>query len=117
MVAGWLFRVVLSFAVVGVLLFDAGAIAVNYLALDSTADDIANALETDLESVANRSALREHAQVLAEEARARLLKAEVDPQGVLRLRVRRPAKTLLAHRVDALKKWTRPIANAQVQSP
>ena len=117
MVAGWLFRVVLSFAVVGVLLFDTGAIAVNYLTLESTADDIANALETELESVTNRSALREHAQVLAEEARARLLKAEVDPQGVLRLRVRRPAKTLLAHRVDALKKWTRPIANAQVQTP
>ena len=116
MVAGWLFRVLLSFAVVGLLLFDTGAIAVNYLTLESTADDIANALETDVESGSNRSALHQQAQVLAEDAEARLLRAEVDPAGVLLLRIRRPAKTLLAHKVDALRKWTRPIASAQVDT-
>ena len=116
MVAGWLFRVVLSFAVVGVLLFDTGAIAVNYLTLESTADDIANTLKTDVESASDYSALREQAQVLAKDADARLLRPGVGPAGVLRLRIRRPAKTLLAHKVDALSKWTRPIASAQVDT-
>ena len=116
MVAAWLGRVFLVFVVAGTILFDTGAATVNYLGLQSSAEDIAFALRADSAVTSSPSALEERARALASEAEARLVGAEVDRQGVLRIRIRRPAKTLLAHRFDAFRRFTRPVAVARADT-
>lgn len=116
MVAAWLGRVFLLFAVAGTILFDAGAVTVNYLGLQSSAEDMVFALRTDSDVLTSPVALEERARALAVEAEARLVSAEVDAQGVLRVRIRRAAKTLMAQRVDALDAVTRPAVTARVNT-
>ena len=116
MVASWLFRVVIVFALFGVIVFDAGAMAVNYFGLDSSANEIVYALRSDGTVASNPTRLQEQARALASEEGARLVRAEVDAQGVLHVRIRRAAKTLVAQRIDALDKFTTPSASARAST-
>ncbi len=114
-VAEWLLKIVIAFAVAGVLLFDAGAIVVNYVTLDSTANDIAIALSTEVASAnmaLNDPRLRMRAEELAGDAGARLLGVSIAPDGVLRIRLAREADTVVVSRIDALQRWGRAVAGA-----
>jgi hypothetical protein len=116
MVASWLFRVVIVFALFGIIVFDAGAMAVNYFSLDSSANEIVYALRSDDTVASNPTRLQEQARALASEEGARLVRAGVDTQGVLHVRIRRAAKTLVAQRIDALDKFTTPSASARAST-
>src|SRR5687767_3357844 len=80
-IASWLARIAITTAVVGVILFDAGAIAVNFFGLDATADDIAvkvsNVAKSTNESI-TAAQLEAEARKLAKEADARLVTFEFD---------------------------------------
>lgn len=106
-IVSWFAKMLVGFALVGLVLFEAGAIAVNYFGLDSAANEIANVLSV---SIADRSLvaardIEEAADALAREHDARLLVAEVDEDGVLHITLRRRAKTLLVGRIDPIKDW------------
>ena len=124
-VADWLVKLVIGFAIFGVIAFDAGSILVNYFTLDSGADDVAIAVSTDVGSSSQASnytpqEIRELAlaQVSAEDGGvegARVLKegTYIDAAGVVHIRLRRLADTLVVKRIGAIAKWARATADGQ----
>ena len=115
-VAEWLLKIVFWFALAGVVLFDAGAIVVNYVDLDSTANDIATALSTDVAAAnlgPNDPRLAQRAEELARDAEARVLNVAVAPDGTLHVRIARSADTLIVSRIGALRGWGRAVAAAR----
>jgi hypothetical protein len=118
-VAEWLLRLLVSAAVLGVMVFDAGAIAVNYVTLDGTANDIAVDLSTEV--VATNGAvvdrvLAARAEELAGGADARLLEVSVDDQGVVHVRIARSANTLVVKRIASVRSWGRAEAEGRAST-
>ena len=106
-IVDWLARTVLFLALLGLVLFDGVSTGVNYLGLQGLADETAVAVGADLTGTS-----RPTESQIAEEHGARLVKAEMDSQGVVFIKMRRTAKTLLLGRISAAKKWTRATAVA-----
>jgi hypothetical protein len=111
---------VVIFAGVAVLMFDAGSIAVNFFTLDSKADEIAVTLGT---SITNREInpfnAREvtiAAEDIAEAAGAKLVKAELSQDGTITVRIRRTADTIVIGRFNQLRNWVRATADARAGS-
>jgi xanthine dehydrogenase iron-sulfur cluster and FAD-binding subunit A len=120
MISGYLTRMVLAFAVVAVILFDLGAIAVNFFTLDSKADEVAVSIATSVTNnelpTNNPKAIFDAAEVLAKDAEAKLVRAEIDQEGVVTIRLRRAADTLVVGRVSAFEDWTESTADARAGS-
>ena len=118
-ILNWFARIAVGFVVMGVVLFDAGSIVVNYVGLDSTADDIVNSLATEIAGSSGRPSpqtLDDAARALARDAGARVVGVGIDPAGTLHLRLKRKANTLVVSRVDALAKWGKATAEAQAST-
>lgn len=124
-VADWLVKLVIGFAIFGVIAFDAGSILVNYFTLDSAANDVAIAVST---TVGTSSAARNFtdseiyelakAEVEAVDggvANAKVLRigTQIDDTGVVHIRLRRVADTLIVKRIGAIEKWARATADGQ----
>src|SRR5215211_6811860 len=88
-IVDWFAKTILVLALFGVVLFDAGSLAINYFGLANTADDIAVALSTDVTGGAadTQQQVEEQAARLAQEAGARLVKAELDPEGQIYIKL------------------------------
>lgn len=117
LIVSWLVRLVLVFAVMGVLLYDAGSILVNYFTLGSTADDIAIEVSTDTiagESHFNQKVFEDQARRLAKDSGARLLQFDITDEGTVKLKLRRKASTLVVGRISAISGWARATAEASV---
>ena len=124
-VADWLVKLVIGFAIFGVIAFDAGSILVNYFTLDSGAADVAIAVSTTVGTSSAASGytpqeIRELAlaEVNAEDggvAGAKVLKqgTDIDEAGVVHIRLRRTADTLIVKRIGAIAKWARATADGQ----
>lgn len=118
-ILSWFVRIILGMAIVGVILFDAGSIALNYFGVDSAADEIAVLASTQVGdgTLTTQQEIEEYTQALADERGAKVVSVEVDPEGVLHVRLKRKAKTLIVSRVGFMKKWARATgqgsANAQ----
>jgi hypothetical protein len=109
-------RIVVWFAIVGVLLFDVSAIMVNYVGLESSTRDVANSLAREIaqeRSPSNQTQLVASARSLTRAAGARLMNVRIDPEGVLHVRTKRSANTLIVSRVEALREWGRATATAR----
>jgi hypothetical protein len=111
---------VVIFAGVAVLLFDAGSIAVNFFTLDNKAGEIAVSLGT---SITNREInpfnareVSNAAEEIAEEAGAKLVKAELARNGTVTVRIRRTADTIVIGRFKQLGDWVRATADARAGS-
>ena len=113
-IVDWLARTVLVLALVGLVLFDGASSAVNYIGLQGVVDEAAAALSADLTGSIRptENQIAEGAAALAEEHGARLLKVELDSQGVVLIKMRRTAQTIFLGRISAAKKWTRATAVA-----
>ena len=111
----WLARTVLFLVLLSVVLFDGASAAVNYIGLQGVVDETAAAVSADL-SGTNRpttAEIAEEAHTLAVENGARLVKAEIDSHGVVVIKMRRTAKTLVLGRIAAAKKWVNATAVAR----
>lgn len=108
-ILNWLVKIILVLAIVGVVLYDVGAVVVNYVGLDSTADDIAIAISTEVGGGAtDQTQLEADAKALAHEAGARLIAVIIDPQAnTVSVKLKRTAKTLIVRRVEPLEDWGR----------
>ena len=106
---GGIVKWLLTLAIVGVIIFDAGSIVFNIFSVDSDADDIANEVATGagLNATTNAIALKKEAELLAESKDARLVKFAVGTDGVIRLTLKRKADTLVVGRIDAISDWAR----------
>lgn len=114
-VLDWLAKMLLVLAVLSVVVFDAGSIITNYVTLDSTANDIAIAVSPSMSTgeAMTQTEMNARAKQMAREAGAKLLRVRVDQQGVVHIRIRRVAKTLLVGKISATKHWARAIANGR----
>lgn len=124
-IGDWLVKLVIGFAVIGVIGFDAGSILVNYFTLDSGADEVAIAVSLTVGTSGAASNYTDQkirdlaiAQVNSEEAGvegARVLRqgTNIDQAGVVHIRLRRVADTLIVKRISAISKWARATADGQ----
>lgn len=123
-VISWLVRILLVLALLGVVVFEAGAIAVNYFSVEETADEVALAVSTALKTgtpvVPNlecnrRSTVPACAEVYAIARRhgVRIVSARFDQEGVFHVQLRSTADTLLVHRVGATEDWGKATASAE----
>ena len=114
-IVNWLVKLVLGLAVLGVIVFDFGSIAVNYFTLDSAADDAAVALSLAIETddfgtndaqvVQAAETLIASDDSLAGDARVIVRRTHVDEDGVIHITLRRAADTLLVDQIDAIRQW------------
>lgn len=123
-VADWLVKLAIGFAIVGVVGFDAGSILVNYFTLDSGADDVAIAVSLTVGSSGARNYTSDEihrlalAQVNSEDGGvegARVLRqgTGIDPSGVVHIRLRRVAETVIVKRIGAISEWARATSDGQ----
>jgi hypothetical protein len=115
-IAAWLFKTVLVFVIVGVLLYEGGSIMVNFFTLDSKADEIVVEVTNSITSneiQENVRAIEDEAQRLAEEAGVRLVKVNVNAEGTLHVRLKRTADTLVVSRIGAIEDWAKATADAR----
>lgn len=115
-IADWFVKILLGFVVVGVLLFEAGAILVNFFTLDNTADSIAVEVSTSIASGRDvpERIREEEARELARAEGARLVDFEIDTEArIVRVRLRRQASTLVIGRIGWIEDWTRATAEGQ----
>ena len=117
----WLLKMVIALAIGGVILYDTGSIAVNFFGLDSAADEVANVVSTELaattptpadlqsiETCRRRPSGNKYCQLLQQQVRkhdAKLLKAHIDAEGTLKVRLRRTASTLVVGRIGFIEDW------------
>lgn len=120
-VFNWLLKLLLALAVGGVILFDAGSIAVNFFGLDSAADSVANRISTDIaggtipesdlrviKQCPKTPRLNDLCTALQREARkedARLVRTTVDQRGTLKIRLKRTADTLIVGKIGFIEGW------------
>lgn len=115
-IVSWFAKLAVFMVVLGVIVFDAGSIIVNQVSLDSTADEIAIAVSLAVDQGPSITLFTdEEIWRLAKEAAAtegitkiRILKkgTDVDDEGVVHIRLRRRANTLVAKYIPPLEKYT-----------
>jgi hypothetical protein len=119
-VINWLVKIVIAFAIGGVILYDAGSIAVNFFGLDGAADEIANQLATDVSSgklnLEDESGLELRARKEARKRDAKLTKFSVDVKGNIHVRLKRTADTLVVSRIPPIEDWAKSTAEGQAST-
>jgi hypothetical protein len=114
-IADWLLKLIAALAIVGIIMFDAGSVMVNFFTLDSTAEDIATSITHSLANKEINATQRDvelKAQELADEAQVKLVKAELDREGVLHVKLRRTASTVVVGRIGPIEDWAKATADA-----
>ena len=131
-VVSWLVKMLVGLAIGGVILFDVGSIAVNFFTLDSTADEIANSLATEistgqysesdvrsLESCRRAPISTPLCQKLnskAKENDAKITKVDLDLKGELEIRLKRTASTLVVERIGPIEDWGKATAEGRAST-
>ena len=116
-ILNWLVKVVLFLAVLGVVGFDAGSIVVNKVTLSTSAKDVAVAVSLTVNDspTANFTDTQIYdmavAVVTSEDdgvAGAKVVRkgTELDDEGIVHIRLRRKANTIVAKYIGPLKKYT-----------
>ena len=105
----WLLKLVVGLALVGVIVYDLGSLAVNFFTLDSKAEEIALEISTDMSAggrMYSNPEVVEAARTMARRSGAHLVKAELDTtEKVLEVRLRRRADTVVLGLIGPLKKY------------
>ena len=115
-VASWLAKIVIGIAIFGVIAYDAGSIMVNYFTLDSAADDVAIAMSLDIQRANINEFTDNEVFVIAKEIvaspdegvkGAKVLRSgtHIDDEGVIHVRLRRSAESLIVKRIGAIEDW------------
>lgn len=113
-VLSWLARIAVVLGVLAVVIYDGGALAVNYFTLDSTADDIAIAVSTDVAAKRRLDpATVDEAKELAAESEAKLMDATLDQDGVVHVKLKRKAKTLVLGHFSFFDEWVKATAEGE----
>ena len=113
-IVSWLVKLAIGFALTALILYEAGAIGVNFFTLDSTADDIAVKISVDVRPgvVPRQADLDAKAAALAKESGAKLVSVQF-LDGSIVVQIRRRAKTVVVHRFGLTKDWARSTAEGR----
>jgi hypothetical protein len=123
-IADWLVKLVIGMALFGVILFDVGAILVNFFTLDSAADDVAVAVSTDVgagedNQFTDQEIFKMVKEVIAspdngvQDARVLRRGTGIDDEGTITIRLRRVADTLVVGRIGAIEEWAKATTNGR----
>lgn len=115
-VADWIAKLVVGLALVGVVIFDAGSILVNFFTLDSTANDMAVSITTSIVSKdidPTTQEVEDEAEELAKEMGVKLVRADVDRQGRVHIRLKRTADTVIVRHIGAIEDWATATADVR----
>jgi hypothetical protein len=123
-IADWLVKLVIGMFLFGVILFDVGAILVNFFTLDSAADDVAVAVSTDVGAGEDNQFTDQEIFKMVKEVvdspdngvqDARVLRrgTGIDDEGTITIRLRRVANTLVVGRIGAIEDWARATTNGR----
>jgi hypothetical protein len=103
--AGWAVKLILFFALLGVVIYDGAAIAVNRFQLDGYSNDVA----IELSSSAREDSLftlEREARKAARVWDARLVRVELNAdKSILSVTLRRDATTLVVNRISRFEAW------------
>ena len=106
-VIGWLVKLVVSLAIVGLVAFEGGAIVVARVQADGTANDVANEAAIVYARGANADAAEKAARAEAERAGVTFISFSVVDDGrAVAVTVEKKAKTLILHRIGSTRSWT-----------
>jgi hypothetical protein len=107
-VVHWMAKLVIFLALLGVIIYDVSALAVNSFQLDSLVDEVAVTVSTSAGDGRSLFELEQEAGKIARRQGAKLTELEVDDrQGTLRVTVKREAETLVVSRFSQLEDWGR----------
>jgi hypothetical protein len=115
-VAGWAVKLLLFLALLGIVIYDGAAIAVNAFQLDTVSDEVALEVSS---SARDKSlfTLEREAKKAARARDARLVEVELNAdKSVLRVTIRREANTLLVSRFDRTSDWGQMSATGKVST-
>lgn len=120
-VVSWLVKMIIGLAIGGVIIFDAGSIATNFFGLDSTAEDVANEIATEiaggsasqsdvnaLRTCTKQASISPLCKMLQEKVKendAKLVKVSLDLKNNLKIRLKRTADTLIVSRIGFIEDW------------
>lgn len=116
LITGFVIRMVLGLVIAGVVLFDLGAVAVNFFSVDQTAGSVAEAIAEQIATneldPSDPRAVRKEARKLAKEDGAKLIEFEASSSSVT-IKLEKEAPTLIVKRVPAFRDWGRATAEAR----
>ena len=115
-VAGWAVKLLLFLALLGIVIYDGAAIAVNAFQLDTVSDEVALEVSS---SARDKSlfTLEREAKKAARARDARLVEIKLNAdKSVLRVTIRREANTLLVSRFDRTSDWGQMSATGKVST-
>jgi hypothetical protein len=116
LVAGWAVKLLLFLALLGIVIYDGAAIAVNAFQLDTVSDEVALEVSS---SARDKSlfTLEREAKKAARARDARLVEIKLNAdKSVLRVTIRREANTLLVSRFDRTSDWGQMSATGKVST-
>ena len=106
-VIGWLMKLVISLAIVGLVAFEGGAILVAKVQADGIANDVASEAAIVYARGADADAAEKAARAEAEHAGVEFVAFAVVNDGrSISVTVLKKAKTLFLQRIDSTKSWT-----------
>ncbi len=127
LVVSWLVRILVGVALAGVVLFDVGAIVVNYFTVNEAASEVAKAAVLDRASggggAPNLECQRrsghpvcQNVYRVAKEKGVKVVSAHFDQQAVFQVEIRSTADTLIVGRIDAIADWANATASAEARA-
>ena len=104
MITGWLFKIVLAFAIVGLALVEGGSPLITKAQLDDVAHDAADNAALDMLDKNDPERARKIAEEIVREKDAALTQFRVDP-GVIRITVQKEARSFVLKKVEQFRDW------------
>jgi len=106
-VLGWLIKLIVSLALVGLVAFEAGAVVVARVGVDSAANEAAGEAALEYSHSHDEQAAEAAASEQAETSGAIVVAFEVDAaHNVVILTLEKKARTVFLHRIGATKSWS-----------
>ncbi|HZK52075.1 MAG TPA: hypothetical protein VFD47_10990 [Actinomycetota bacterium] len=116
LVAGWAVKLILFLALLGVVVYDGAAIAVNAFQLDTVSDEVALEVSSSAQDESLFTLERE-AKEAARARDARLVEVKLNAdKSVLRVTIKREASTLLVRRFERTSDWGQVSATGKVST-
>jgi Flp pilus assembly protein TadG len=104
-ITGWLLKLVLSFALLGVVVFEAGSPLLTRAQIDGVAHDAADAAGLELVQHGDAQRAQQAAEAVAADNDVELKAFTVDAQGLAHVTVEREARSLVLKNWDRTAGW------------
>jgi hypothetical protein len=106
LVAGWAVKLIIFLAVLGIVIYDGAAIAVNMFQLDGISHEVAVGVTEAAGETTSIPLLERSARKIARSHDTHLVSLTLsDDNEVLRVTIRRDANTVVVNRVDQISDW------------